>query len=304
MTRLPQSVEHIKTPPLKCQGIKTKLVPFLLRNIQWDDQGVGRWIEPFLGSGVVALNLAPERALLTDTNQHIIALYKAIQSGDITRQRVRTFLEQAGRQLEQEGASFYYKVRARFNEDGNPLDFLFLNRSCFNGLMRFNKRGSFNVPFGQKTQRFSKAYITKIVNQVGWVETQLSGKTWEFRTEHWEDTLSEVTTDDFVYLDPPYIGRHADYYNAWNEEEAIHLARVARNLKSGYAVSMWLENQHRKNEYLAHHWSELDIHTYSHFYHVGSKEKYRNPIQEALLIKPGFSVLQAPPPPTHSLTQH
>jgi DNA adenine methylase len=290
MNSLPVYREHIKTPPLKCQGIKTKLVRFLLENIQWDDQGKGRWIEPFAGSGVVAFNLAPERALLADTNQHIISLYQAIQRGTINKTSVRAFLEREGGKLEQEGASFYYKVRERFNEYGHPLDFLFLNRSCFNGVIRFNRQGNFNVPFGHKTRRFTKSYITKIVNQVAWVETQISGKAWEFKVADWETTLSEVAPEDFVYLDPPYIGRNTDYYNSWGEEDALHLAEAARHLKCGFALSMWLKNRYRKNEHLETCWRELDTRVCSHFYHVGSKEDYRNEIQEALLIKPGFSV--------------
>ena len=61
---------RVQVPPIKCQGIKTKLVPMILRRIDRDPEGV--WVEPFLGSGVVALNVAPKRALLADTNPHLI----------------------------------------------------------------------------------------------------------------------------------------------------------------------------------------------------------------------------------------
>jgi DNA adenine methylase len=303
MAFLPVSVGQIKTPPLKCQGIKTKLVGFLFQNIQWNDKGKGRWIEPFLGSGVVAFNLAPERALLADTNKHIISLYRAIQKGALPPEKVRAFLEQEGSKLEEKGAVFYYQIRERFNEFGNPLDFLFLNRSCFNGVMRFNKHGNFNVPFGHKTKRFSKSYITKIVNQIAWVETQMYGRDWEFKVASWETTLTDTAPEDFVYLDPPYIGRHTDYYTSWDEEEAIRLATFTRNLKSGFALSMWLSNRYRKNNHLEYYWKELDMRTSRHFYHVGSKEDYRNAVEEALVIKPGFSVpyaqLGTPTAPRH-----
>jgi DNA adenine methylase len=62
----------VKIPPIKCQGIKTKLVDFIRDNIVWNKQG--NWIEPFLGSGVVAFNIGPEKAVLSDTNKHIIQL--------------------------------------------------------------------------------------------------------------------------------------------------------------------------------------------------------------------------------------
>ena len=66
------SMSEIKTivPPIKCQGIKTKLVPFIKDNIIRNPNGT--WIEPFVGTGVVAFNLAPQRAFLLDKNQYII----------------------------------------------------------------------------------------------------------------------------------------------------------------------------------------------------------------------------------------
>lgn len=289
MNHFPVQIAHVGIPPIKCQGIKTKLIPFILSSIQWTPDADSRWIEPFLGSGVVALNVAPERALLADTNRHIIGFYQALQRGELSQEAVRDFLVQEGKKLEDSGAEHYYAVRHRFNEHSSPFDFLFLNRSCFNGVMRFNGRGEFNVPFGHKPQRFTKAYITKIVNQVGWVAKQMQGKDWEFRTARWEDILSKALSGDFVYLDPPYIGRHADYYNGWDEEEAKRLAAAAGTLPCGWALSMWLENRHRRNEHVEQCWSGLEMRVCSHFYHVGSGEDLRNEMDEALLIKPGFA---------------
>ena len=71
--------------------------------------------------------------------------------------------------------------RLYYNTEKSPLDFLFLNRACFNGLIRFNRKGEFNVPFGHKPERFSKAYITKIVNQVEWVAKLASLSDWTLR---------------------------------------------------------------------------------------------------------------------------
>lgn len=71
--KLPLKVKQIVIPPIKCQGIKTKLVKFILSSISW--HGRGRWIEPFLGSGVVLFNVQPEHALVNDINPHIIHLY-------------------------------------------------------------------------------------------------------------------------------------------------------------------------------------------------------------------------------------
>ncbi|MCS6814188.1 MAG: Dam family site-specific DNA-(adenine-N6)-methyltransferase [Cyanobacteria bacterium] len=280
--------DRVRVPPIKCQGIKTKLVAFIRENLQWQKTGASRWVEPFLGSGVVAFNLAPQRALLSDTNHHIIRFYQAIQQGEITADRVRHFLTYEGSQLAADGAQHYYRVRDRFNQHGSSLDFLFLNRACFNGVMRFNRQGQFNVPFCRKPHRFTPAYITKICNQVAWVQQQMQGSDWELRVASWDEIFADVQATDFVYLDPPYIGRHTDYYNTWTSMDAVRLAAQTRSLAGGYALSMWLENQYRRNAHIHDCWQDMDIRLYSHFYHVGAHELLRHSMTEALVIKPGY----------------
>jgi DNA adenine methylase len=281
----PTVLPRVGVPPIKCQGIKTKLVPFIASQICW--QGAGRWIEPFLGSGVVAFNLLPDRALLADTNRHIINFYRAIQAGDLTGASVREFLQAEGATLQAHG-DYYYEVRHRFNHCAAPLDFLFLNRACFNGLMRFNRRGQFNVPFCRKPQRFSPSYITKIANQVDWTAQQMAGKDWDFRVAPWQETISSANPKDFVYLDPPYIGRHTDYYNSWHLLEAQQLAAIAQALPCDFALSMWLHNQYRQNLHIQECWQGLEVHAHDHFYHVGSQENWRGAVTEALLLKSSF----------------
>jgi len=287
---LPTKIDHICVPPIKCQGIKTKLVPFIAQNVLWS--GKGKWIEPFLGSGVVAFNIAPERVLLSDTNKHIIDFYSEIQGGKITPTIVRDYLERNGKMLSSRGDEFYYEMRDKFNEYGDPLDLLFLNRSCFNGVMRFNSKGRFNVPFGHKNNRFSKSYITKIVNQVRCV-SEIITRDWEFKAQDWRESLNNVKSDDFVYLDPPYIGRHTDYYNNWTENDAIELSKITQKIKCGFALSMWMSNKYRINTHIAEHWPGNIIKTFSHFYHVGPTESLRNEMEEAIVIKKGFEVIDS-----------
>lgn len=98
---LPRAKVKPAVPPIKCQGIKTKLVSFILANICWD--GHGRWIEPFLGSGVVAFTVQPERAILNDVNPHIIKLYRRIFDGTVTGGMVKEHLTVEGQKLAAEG---------------------------------------------------------------------------------------------------------------------------------------------------------------------------------------------------------
>lgn len=272
---------RIQVPPIKCQGIKTKLVPAILRNVERDPDGM--WVEPFLGSGVVVLNVAPRRALLADSNPHLIRFYQAIKDGTIDVPQVRNFLECEGNQLAVHGQDYYYHVRERFNAAGDPLDFLFLNRSCFNGVMRFNKRGGFNVPFGHKPQRFAPAYVTKIVNQVDSFRAATRRFDWHFACQDYQATLRQATERDFVYCDPPYVGRHVDYYDSWDGQSERLLHGELKGTGARFMLSTWHSNQHRENEFLQTLWSEFAIATQAHFYHVGARETNRKPMLEALV---------------------
>jgi len=272
----------IYVPPIKTQGIKTKLVEWIIEQVNFEI--TGRWIEPFMGSGVVGFNLKPKRAIFTDKNPHIINFYNAIKDKRITSQKVRIFLEREGKKLLEKGEEYYYKVRDRFNKYGDPLDFLFLNRSCFNGVIRFNSKGEFNTPFGRKPDRFRKAYITKIVNQVKYVEACIHKYDWIFIAQDFRKTISEANSEDVIYCDPPYIGRHTNYYDIWTEEDEINLFNLLSNFKGKFILSTWYKNEYRENEYIKKFWSEFNILTKNHFYHVGAKEINRNPMIEALIL--------------------
>ena len=88
-------------------------------------QEFDRWVEPFCGSCVVALNVQPKRALLADSNVHIIRLYQEVQRGDLTPALAKAFLVEEGEKLRTGGEDYYYAVRERFNARPTSLDFLF-----------------------------------------------------------------------------------------------------------------------------------------------------------------------------------
>ena len=91
---------RVITPPIKSQGIKTKLVPWIQALVP---AVKGRWIEPFLGTGVVAFNSGFREALLGDVNPHLIRFYQAIKNREITPRCVREYLEREGALLEKAG---------------------------------------------------------------------------------------------------------------------------------------------------------------------------------------------------------
>jgi len=272
----------VKVPPLKCQGIKTKLTEWIKDHSELDDAGT--WFEPFMGSGVVGFNVRPRQAVFADVNPHIINFYNAIKDGDITSGSAKEFLESEGELLQTQGERHYYEVRERFNKDKRPLDFLFLNRACFNGVMRFNKSGFFNVPFGHKPQRFTKSYITKISNQIKYVQQAISQYDWIFSCGDFRKIVSAVTQCDFIYCDPPYIGRHADYFNPWDEQDERELYELLSNTPAKFILSTWHSNRYRSNPAIEKYAYRFTILTREHFYHVGANESNRNPMLEAIVL--------------------
>ncbi|MDD5275875.1 MAG: Dam family site-specific DNA-(adenine-N6)-methyltransferase [Methylovulum sp.] len=271
------AILKVQTPPIKSQGIKTKLVPWIQSIIPTDFDG--RWIEPFMGTGAVAFNVTPERALLCDSNPHLINFYADMASGAIMPEVVKDYLVREGGLLLVKGEAHYYFVRERFNAEHSPLDFLFLNRAGFNGMIRFNRKGGFNIPFCRKPQRFAQSYVTKITNQVAWVSNTIKAKQFTFKCQGFNATIAEASPSDIIYCDPPYIGRHVDYYNGWNDAQERELS----NFKGKFILSTWHHNDYRENNYVKSLWSQHKVLTREHFYHVGGKESNRNPMVEALI---------------------
>ena len=273
--------DKVYIPPFKTQGIKSKLVPLIKEHVKIDDDTI--WIEPFMGSCVVGLNIAPRNAVFADINPHIVDFYNKLKSREITSCEVAAFLRDQGALLSEKGETHYYHVRERFNHNHDPLDFLFLNRSCFNGMIRFNGKCEFNVPYGHKPERFSKAYVTKVVNQVSHFEHMLSGNNWTFLCQPYEDTIAMANRNSFIYCDPPYIGRHVDYYDSWDEMQEKSLFRHLSASQSKFMLSTWSGNKYRSNPYITQIWGNCEKVTHEHFYFVGGKEMNRNSMTEALL---------------------
>lgn len=278
----------IRVTPIKSQGKKTKLVEWIneaLKTIEKNKDYL--YIEPFVGTGAVGFNIAPKKAIFADINPHLINFYNDLKEDKINHKIVRDFLNEEGVKLLDKGGDYYYEVRKRFNESPNSLDFLFITRSCFNGMMRFNKKGGFNVPFCKKPQRFSKSYITKIVNEVHWLETKIKNNDWSFYISDFKFILDKYKNnpDVIYYLDAPYVLRHSDYFNGWAEKEEMELYEGLLIQKGQFILSTWHGNDYRKNPFIETIWNNFELLQKNHTYHVGAKVENRNEIIETLVIK-------------------
>lgn len=271
----------LNVPPIKSQGIKTKLVPWIKSIVPLDFDG--RWVEPFMGTGVIGFNIIPNQALMCDTNPHLVRFYTAIKNKELTPEKVKSFLHKESLLLSEKGEKHYYAIRERFNIYHQPLDFLFINRAGFNGMIRFNQKGESNVPFCKKPNRFSQSYITKIVNQVRYLAWLFLVKDFVFKCQPFQKTISQASEKDIIYCDPPYIDRHVDYYNGWGKACEIELFSTLSKTPSRFILSTWHHNDYRANEYINLLWNKYNILTKKHFYHIGGSEDNRNTMIEAIV---------------------
>jgi len=169
-------------------------------------------VEPFCGGLAVSLGLLPRRALLNDINTRLINFYSWLKRG------LRVDIE-----LRHDRRAFYMQ-RARFNallQDGDDRSreaaslFYYLNRTCYNGLCRFNSRGAFNVPFGQY-KRIS--YVRDFTPY----QPVLRG--WAFTSSDFAKI--QLEPDDFVYADPPYDVEFTRYSReGFSWEDQVRTAR-------------------------------------------------------------------------------
>lgn len=276
-------------PPIKSQGIKTKLVPWINDLILQSgiDLENATWIEPFFGTGVVGLN-APIKGnhIVGDSNPHLINLYNGIKDGNITQFNMRAYLEHESKMLEtadENGYAYYREVKNRFNREHSPFDFIFLSRAGFNGMMRFNKRGEWNIPFCKKPNRFAPAYVSKICNQIASAEKIIHKGNWQFLNQNFLDTINMAQEGDIIYCDPPYFGRYVDYYNGWTEEDEETLYNALVNTPAHFILSTWHHNEFRENDMMDRFWNHFNVMTQEHFYHGGGHIENRHPMVEALV---------------------
>jgi DNA adenine methylase len=266
-------------PPIKSQGIKTKLLPWIHSILP---STYNTFIEPFCGTGCVSFNTEATTHYLNDINPYLINFYSEIKNGIITSTSVREYLEFNSLLLEKNGDSFFKEIRKRFNDYHNSLDFLFLSRACFNGLIRFNKKGEYNTPFCRKNKRFSKSYITKIVNQVDNV-AKIINNNWEFTNEDFKVSIEKATKNDLLYIDPPYLGLNSTYFSTWDEKDEELLFLLLNKTPAKFILSTWHHNDYRTNLSIDKYWKHFKMLTSDHFYYIGGKEENRKPMVEALV---------------------
>jgi len=246
--------EKLAKPFLKWAGGKGQILTEIGRRLpQGLETGeIDTYVEPFVGGGAVFFNLVQryeniKRFYLFDINNDLVNCYNAIKNN------VESLIDEL-RQIEDEflplkktaRKDFYYRIRDEFNSDRHTAKLIFLNKTCFNGLYRVNRKDEFNVPFGDyKNPKICDAENLENVSQVLQKAEIICGD--------FERSDKYINDKTFVYFDPPYrpLSPTASFTSYskddFNEDEQIRLARFCRQI-NGKGARFLLSNSDPKNE--------------------------------------------------------
>ncbi len=166
-----------------------------------------RYFEPFLGGGSAFFSLLPTQAMISDTNGALINTYHVMKRNPV---QLRNLLLQ---HQEQHSTAYYYVVRATVPDDliEQAARFIYLNRTCFNGMYRVNQLGEFNVPIGTKLE---------FTDDVGlFEEYSATLHDIHIRRQDFVDTIRNAGEGDFIFADPPYtIAHNQNAFIKYNEK--------------------------------------------------------------------------------------
>ncbi|HEY8429522.1 MAG TPA: Dam family site-specific DNA-(adenine-N6)-methyltransferase [Sandaracinaceae bacterium] len=187
-----------------------------------------RHVEPFAGGAAMFFARRPRRALLCDINPALVHTYTMV------RDRVDEVAAHLAELAARHDQAHYYRVRERYNRgiDDGPARaamFIYLNKTCFNGLHRVNRKGEFNVPAGR--------YVNpRILDEEGLRAASAQLAYAEIRCEPFEALLAQARPGDFIYFDPPYepVSRTANFtsyaQDGFSQEDQVRLAQVFAEL--------------------------------------------------------------------------
>ena len=190
-----EKLEKETYPIVKWVGGKRQLMFELLKNMP---KSYNRYFEPFIGGGALFFELQPENAYISDMNEELINLYSVVRGSvyelivDLNKHEVSKeyFLEIRNLDRTDEYKNLSNVQRAS--------RFIYLNRTCFNGLYRVNSQGQFNVPFGNYKN-------PRIVDKNNLLNCSELLKNTEINCSDFSEILTKVKKGDFVYFDPPYV---------------------------------------------------------------------------------------------------
>lgn len=233
-------------PIIKYRGGKSKEI---CNFIQFVPKEFDRYVEPFLGGAALYFYLEPHSALINDINNKLINFYAFVRNNfEIIRKELTSLeltyttnqieyenlkeMDTSSLYIENKNESLYYLLRDMFNgkiekKYSDATLYYFINKTSYSGMLRFNSKGEFNVPFGRY-----KNFNTKFVSEA---HSELLNKA-DITNTDYSDVFNRCTANDFIFLDPPYDCIFTDYgnieQNDFTEDDHVRLAQDFRNLPS------------------------------------------------------------------------
>lgn len=158
--------------------------------------GVKKYIEPFMGSGAIFFHFEPENAILNDSNKNLVDTYKAV------RNNVNEVVAILEAHQKSHSTEYYYNIRSKkFKRiEKRAAQFIYLNRTCWNGLYRENKFGKFNVPKGTKDK--------VIFPDDNFISVSAALKKAKLYSNDFEPIIEKSAKGDLIFADPPYTVKH------------------------------------------------------------------------------------------------
>ena len=264
--------------PIKWAGGKSKLMNKIEEvynnDFFWNSEKY-TYIELFGGGGsswlFVLQNYRPKRVIVNDINPNVINLWRCIQNYPIELCEELESIVSNYLNFDWDGRKeFFLDLRKSFNEKKDFLtgintdvrmaaEFLFLNKTCFNGLWRTNSKGEFNTPFG-KPMNLDREPNIYDKNNIMLLSNWIKGV--EFICRDYKDVIGDdVAGDVLVYMDPPYRGTWTDYSKeSFGEQEQIELSHFMKDLKDrGFYVIQ--SNSKCNDDFFEKHYKDFEIKT-------------------------------------------
>jgi DNA adenine methylase len=268
---------HKVKPFLKWAGGKQNLIKYLLKYVP-ADYNKHTYFEPFLGGGAMFFFLCPDRAVLSDKCYDLVRAYEGLRDGASTIIRYLRPLKP--------NPKLFYAIRNRPSRGRFRwvAEFLYLNKTCWNGLYRVNSEGKFNVPYGMPKTDFLADF-----DNLRACSRTLRKPSVKLRSCDFEIALEDVKAGDLVYLDPPYVTRHnnncfVDYNETlFSWEDQKRLAIRALQLADAGAYIIVTNANHREVIELYPGFRSCVLARSST---LASNVKCRTRVQEAVLYSP------------------
>ena len=290
-----QSTAH---PFVKWAGGKTQLLPEIRKHYP---HRIKKYCEPFVGGGAVLFDVLqkcrPEKVLVNDVNEELINTYLQIKTDcNLLIEQLSELQQDYKSQSLEKNKILFYEKRLRYNElkinrnDAENLEkaalFIFLNKTCFNGLYRVNKRGEFNVPF-------NNAKNPLICDEENLRECSELLQNVQMKTGDYSDCKDFIDSETFVYLDPPYrpltqTSAFTSYSeNNFSDKEQLELGKFITEISSKGAKVLASnsdpKNTNKEDNFFDDLYSNFEIERITASRMINSNAKRRGAISELLI---------------------